>query len=295
MQVLTFVAALLMVLSLLTYARLEMMRDISALRRLFIQNIEQEGPAIFAKAAIWHYNQIRVSSQTQKKREGSKSTPQISLVSLLNREEQVKNSQKTQAVEMLFKQLLYVLYGQQPFYREMLQERPGAIEELLERLTEGYTKLPKKKRPQQAKDLANLDVNDGQLQFFLYRLFSGIPAAPGAEKEQEVVPSLLGYITLKPNVPLRLYLAPRPILIAVLGSDSAADALIAERQQIYKGLRRKGVHGLSLEEGSKQFENTAKGLGIRYLEGDQIDFSVSKTDPSSYTLQQIKSTKDDPN
>ena len=153
---------------------------------------------------------------------------------------------------------------QTPFYKDLLEQRPNAIEELADQLTKGIDNLDDKLKPKTAADLANIPINDEELNILFYKMLLGAPykdilknincllwrqpkeEADTDEDSRELKGeaeefnspegyySLLDFITLRPSNKIRLYLAPKDLLLSIFHDPEVVNQIIEERKQLYK-------------------------------------------------------------
>jgi hypothetical protein len=331
MNVLLFVTSLLLILSLLTYARIDNFRYFLGMQSEFERYMSTvERSHINQTAKQWYDRTIANSrtnspsqqtpTQTTPPTDGSEPTSEhqpvpgaagtsrLSLRTILDPDLRSKNEQADQQTLQWIKDLMRVLYGQQPFFKEMMQKRPTFLDDILAGMAAAINAIPKDKRVWKAEELSNLNLGP-ELEEAYYLMLKGcvnvkneLSAAPQpppvefvidteAGKEDETDPSneateyssaesyssLLNYITLKNTTKVRVYLASRPLLIAIFGQASVADSIIQTRSSLYRSV----MNGMAPEEATNQFKASFQAAG----KGDAdtfLDFKVTKTNPSEY-------------
>lgn len=309
MNVLLFVTTMLIVLSLMTYVRIESYRYSSGLKSQFeryMQTIERH--YINQTASKWYDTTIANTrgAKPNDPKQKSKASSRLSLAFLID-QEQNNDSSKAQAQTLQWaKNLLEVLYGQSHFYQEAKQKDPALNDRLFDAIIKAVRELDPDLRPKNTADLTTLALADPGLENVFYLMMKGCPSLEeaAATEVQAVVPqfltdadvdenddaeealeyrdaksysSLLNYITLNKASGLRIYLASKPVLTAVFGDPHIADNIISARTQLYSSI----IQGLAPDEATKQFQNMFHSA-YHGSDSSLLDFKVTKTNPSKY-------------
>lgn len=296
MNILPFVMIMLMLLALLTYARLETYRDSTAFQAIFkyyMQKLERED--INSREISWYELKHATGKKTDAttgKQTKATSSSRLSLYSLLFPDDKDAVQKQLAQTTDLAKKLMIVLYANQPFFIEMEQERPGFMDEILSRIAQAAAALPddqKFTKSSKTHDLANLDLGDLQLNEVFYKMLKGTPQPdeeehrPNEDVEESQVkqlddevieapegeaapkplisssgfPSLLDYVTIRNSTGVRVYLASRALLTAIYGDPSVADAIISFRNELYQQVNSEAMTAQEAQsELQKRFGNT---------------------------------------
>lgn len=311
MNVLLFVTCFLLILSTLTYAKIDSFRYFMSTQAQFEFYMHQLENAYTNKAAEkWYETTIANKHSAGPAPRGSpptSSSPRLSFKILIDTEMQAKNPIAYAHALTWAKTLMQNLYGKYAFYQEAVKKRPSFADELLARLNQAVEELPPQLRPKSASELANLVLGDEFDEIF-YLMLKGNPTptsrkekqaaknelsyiAEGgpAEDEQDIAQaalervnsdgydSLLNYITLQNTTKVRVFLAPREVLRAIFGQAEIAQSIIQTRYECYQSVMR----GELPESATKQFQINFEG----YMQGhdaELLDFRVSKTNPLKY-------------
>jgi len=210
------------------------------------------------------YNQTVVKKQNSPKKDFSPGTGRLNLFSLFYGDNE--NTDLSRLTFDLFKKLIVTLYREQPFYVELIKERPNFVEEIVREITVN-------KDPDTAikdiKELSNIHLkNDAELDFALYEIIKGFPlrlnpvslnspnthfsevdSSEDTDTEDEVInetyethaeagtKSLLDYVTIKKNVKTRIYIASRALLQVIYEDQTTVEQIIDARNVIYKRLK----------------------------------------------------------
>jgi len=290
MNILPFVITMIMLLALLTYARLETYRDSATLQAVFkhyMQKLEREG--VNKREIAWY--ELKHASSNKKggapskdKNPRSSSSSRLSFYALINTDDKAPAQKQSADTQELAKKLIFTLYAHQPFFIEMEQHRPGFVDEILSRISLASAALPQEQKIKKTQDLANLSLDDIQLNEVFYKMLKGTPKPDEQEQrpseeiedaqikqtDEEAVepkqhaepiapkpqiphtgyPSLLDYITIKNTSGVRVYLASKPLLSAMFG-ESTADAIITFRNELYQQVNNESI---TAQEATSQFQ-----------------------------------------
>jgi hypothetical protein len=310
MNVLIFVVTMVMLLSLMTYSRLDSYRNSQTYQVIFKHFMEKDERGYINVRGRKTYEDIKVkegeeNGDGKKKSKKVDASPSISIALLLDpkREEKTKEWEQT---KILLASLMKTLYSNQPFYIELEKEHPGFVNDLIRDLTQTIDALPKETKPKIPQDLGNLRLSDPKLDAALYKMLKGalklnvVTDEQKNEKATEVIVetsvddneisnktdeyqspegyySLLDYLTDKPSKQVRVYLAPLNVLLSIFSKDSVND-IIAVREQLYK----QAMAGSDTDQLSESFKNQFLKLKDAAIDDDTLNFTVNKTNPKKY-------------
>lgn len=308
MNVLIFVVTMIMILTLLTYAKLETFRSSQVFQVLFENYMEKDERSHINLAAKKKYDSIKKTEKSKKEKKEDKpaksaSSPRISLELFKNKSARETKPQDWNQTKHLLKNLLNVLYKDQPFFVKLQNERPQFLEDLINSMTQAIDDLPKEKQLKKAQDFGNLSLNDPQLDALLYKILKGAPykdvskkedseeTSSGETSEEASDPtigvdeyksikgyySLLDFVTLSPNQKIRIYLASREVLQAIFLNEQVVDDVITERKALYRQLNAEA----SPEDLKKTFQSRFEG-NVDPTVKESVDYTVSKTNPKNY-------------
>lgn len=302
---------MILLLATLTYARIETYRSFSILQGQFESYMKlAERGAINSAAQAW-YDISVASRQTGKgsQQKGKKQAlSRLSFVVFVDSKKQGAYPEEYPQLVALAKKLMAVLYKDQRFYKEMEQKRPDFTSQLLASLMIAES-LPKEQKMTRASDLANLNLQDYELNHVFYNMLQGtlaprekgdqplalqpclFPEQPGEEEEESTEPgseeeikspegyySLLDFITLQDAAKVRVYLASRPLLLAIFDDPAIVQTLVETRCHLYNMVVKGAMTADQATENLKtQFLSQSKGFDKTIL-----DFSVTKTNPRKY-------------
>ncbi len=295
MQILLFVLTVLMLLSLLTYARLDSYISFILTRNQFEKYMSKTEREFFNLRNIKWYNDTPATSKEENKGGGTSGTSKISLFPIINKEAKDKDFDLYSQVRYVFKSLIEELYGNTRFYRDAANNRPSIVDDLLSALESKAQGLPKGQKLTDSKDLANLDLGDKQLDEFFYKVLKG---AKKEDSEKEAIDkikndtdvdhepdteegylSLLDFITLDPRSKLRVYLAPKRTLLAITKDPDLVTEILQQRIALFKQV---DANLIKPEDASKQFEHQFSTRISSLVNQHLLDYTVTKTDPKTY-------------
>lgn len=278
MNILIFVMTMLMMLSILTYAKFASFRASSIVQYQFEQFIQKSERRYVSEKAKALYTNIHLKRRDQKERNIIRGGRALSIGILLDAENLNKEPVKYQRTMDMLIELANGLYSKYDFYRVMKSEkRPMFLQEIVKDIQEKVAFQPDGQKisvgtPVSA--LANIELSDEELHDVYYKMLRTVHSVD--EKVPEC-PSLLDYISLD-NKPISVYLAPKEVLEVIFADSDAVEGAMARREQIYKKLTSDDKNeSISPANAMKDFQNDFAGkLKVPI---DMVTFEVSKTNP----------------
>lgn len=306
MNVLLFTTTMILILSSLTYARLEMYRNLSLLQAQFNHYMmNTERATINNQAIIWYKSSPATKKAGKESQQKGKrvALSRLSFAAFVDSKKQEAYQEEYPQLFELAKKLFAVLYKDQPFYQAMKQKRPDFEEALLKSLKLAE-ELPKDQKLTRAADLSNLNLQDSDLNEIFYKMLQ--PTSKSVKTDQQECPqkegggeeeddaiepgkkeekyspadsySLLDFITLQDAAKVRVYLAPKPLLLALFDDPHTVNALIEMRCHLYNSL----INGtITADQATKTFQTQFLSQSREFNE-KVLDFTVSKTNPRNY-------------
>jgi hypothetical protein len=306
MNVLLFVSTLIMLMAMLTYARLESYRNFSLMQSRFMSYMEKTERGTINLAAEEAYDVIVEKKGSHEASKKSKALSRLSIVPFLDPKKQKEGYPE---LLNLAKKLIVLLYKDQPFFEEMAKKRPDFLDAFFIALRTAVSKLPKEKQViKKAEDLSQLNLEDDALNTFSYYIFNGTmdkeQKKPGASKQSLPLPedggedddvdrepgkneehkspqgyySFLDFITMQEASKVRVFLTSPQLLLAIFDDPSIVRSIMETRKMLYQKVTKEG---LSAEAASEQFKSQfAPGGNSSFSQ--ILDFSVSKTNPKNY-------------
>jgi hypothetical protein len=315
MSVLTYVMTMLMLLTALTYARMESFRTNAGVEIGFINYMETQGRKPISVVADEWYGSISFAQENPGKikdktpREVIKANSRLSFYLLLNSVERGTNQAAYSQTRELARKLITLLYQEEDFFKQIHDQRPNFINDLLDEIERAASILPNEIKITKATRLSKLQFQDKQLQYVFYLMLHGLPklepkptdpsnsGSPTEEPEldQQTDPvmieesqedraaggyvSLLDYITVRPYVKLRVYLASKELLLAIYDNEDVVEEIMGKRSGLYSEIRsgdkEKAVATL-------EFQTAFQTIGTAPSFGAILDFSVSNVNPQNY-------------
>jgi hypothetical protein len=206
----------------------------------------------------------------------------------------------------LFKKLLDVLYKGHNFYDKLLAKRPNASDEILSGLIIA-DQLPKKNKIMRAEDLSVLEFDDPILNDAVYHMLAGTmekipepknPVMPpeneeeneedeGSDAQCRQLPefksragyySIKDFITIQTLARVRVFLAPRKILLAIFTDPVLVEEVIAMRRSLHKQVRKTK----DAQSATNAFKEVFLNRTDPNLDETLLDFTVTSTNPDNY-------------
>jgi hypothetical protein len=316
MNILLFVTTIIMALSMMTYARFQLYRNFSAMQSQFNTYMEKTERGFINKQAEWWFDNSRSETRkgggTQNKVVGASS--RVTFLYFIDKTKQAQHAAVYPKLLILSKKLINYLYRDQPFFQQFEQQRPDIVDAFLTSLIVADN-LPKEQKIKDAQDLASLELGDPMLDSFSYFIFKGSVIPEKKQEETEEKPpslmsemkdqkegkaevddengdankkeefktpegykSLLNDITLTDTPKIRVYLAPRDVLMAIFDEPAAVNGIIEMRNDLYK----KVLKDMSPDEASKIFESAVAPKADQNFDQSILNYSVTKTNPKNY-------------
>lgn len=289
MNILMFVMTMLMLLTVLTYAKIDSFRSEAGIHIQFENYMQHVERKYINEQTENQYCQLHITKEIKAdknddlkkektKRNTAKATLPIGI--LFNSSTEAKSSQEYQYTVSVLKGLINRLYGEQRFFEEARQERPDIVDEVIVRIGPAVQEMGNSFKINKAKDLANLDLNDPFLNEFFYKMLKGASISyedVGGNIVEEGYPSLLKYIDSSKGKKIRVYLAPKPLL-QVLFDPVTADEIITTREYFFREVTNGNIEPNSATE---RFESMFVTKVNPSVPISNLDFSVSKTSPKT--------------
>ena len=268
MNILVFTVTLLMLLAMMTYARIEMYTSFRVIQSQFevymAHSVENEANKQVKK--LYVNTAMSVSNNGDKPPQQSEGQSKIGIRCFLT---QGSNANDVKEKTILLRNLIDVLFKGVPFYNEMLEKRPSFVFEIIYQLKEAAIHVPQLSYPS---ELATLELRDDELHRVFVKMLQG-----NAEGQS----SLLDYLTVEPQQKpkVRVYLASLNLLRAMMRTEQDVIDLKNLRESLFKQLTKGDIQ---LAEGVAELrEETLKRLRGDFTES-LLDFSISLTNPKDY-------------
>lgn len=171
----------------------------------------------------------------------------------------------------LMKNLIIEVYGKTNFYQKLLAKRPDFVDELLLALKNDFVGQPITK----AKQIKKLELKDPELNDIFYLMLRNMPEEKEGKETCDTI-SLLDFLTDSPRTQIRVFLAPRAILLAAFKDPRIVDQIIEKRKELYEKVNRDEYQP---KQATEEFENAFNAYTSFH---EIMDFSVTKTNPANY-------------
>ena len=270
MNVIPIVFSILMLMAIMTYAQLQNFVMRNVVRAEYVCHIANRSRDNVNTLQQDMYDNNHTPGE---KREISKAADAVSKINLriFETDHSAENQIYYEAHNEIAKRLIRILYSDRSFFREMEEKRPGVVDELWREVKRGLQKNKEQgKGIKSAKHLANLQLDDPELEIFLANLLKKVQTpeslsydclSKGTKPKKAVYyPNLIDYLSAQTASmkPYRLWLAKPPLLLAIFQDQNVVEDIILERDRLYKELKAAG------EDDRKRMRPDIK-LNLEYL------------------------------
>lgn len=290
MNVLLFVTTMLMLLSLMTYGRIQTFRSLKLQEKQFEAHMTGEARDYINDEAAKRYNEIHVTTKEKSEAKNEKQVlacSKLSLKALAGGNFLEYDDPAARKLDTLFKKLMTFLYEDQPFFEEAEEEHHDFLNEIIRKVKSAIENLPKTQKFETAKDLATLDLRDSDLQNVFRKMLEGTATSKAEKKAanqaEDFLPeegylSLLDFLSMKQTTHIRVFLASPMVLMAVFDDADSVRSILRKRKELQLQVKN---DSLTKEEASQQLEGFVMGTASSFDE-TILNFEVSSTDPNGY-------------
>lgn len=235
-------------------------------------------------------------TQPKKKGKGNK-FGRISVKLLIDAKAREEKEKEFQEVSQLLKNLIKTLFGPLKSFQTLLHDHPAMIDDIIEKIPIAVTALPENIKIKRASDLSNLNLG-GDLDDIFYFMLKGCPrSGPGQKKDSNVaIPnednaddseeaneytsersydSLLNFIDLHQSNLINIYIARKPVLMAIYQDPRIVENIIQKRNELYKAVSHKEM---TYEEASEKLKSAFQ-IGN---DDNLIEYTVTGSNPENY-------------
>ncbi len=182
---------------------------------------------------------------------------------------------KGKAIFTLMKNMMSVMYGEEKFFKEAKKADPEFEEHFILNLYERAK--DSNKNLGRTKDLGTINLDDELQNYVRYKMFKGTKSRLTLGNEEESgYYSFLEFTQMskKPTI-LSLWLAPKPILMALFQKPEIVDELLQVRRDAYYDLKNGKTTATAITQDLRlRFSIHIQNQGI---DPNLIDFNASKT------------------
>lgn len=303
MNLLVFVLSFLMLIAAISYQGLAHYKNNALIRGIWDRIIRIEDPCAFNQTVEEEYRQLKgkrlskTEQEAEEKKEESETggSSKINFRFLTDPSYPALYPKETEQMEALLKNLILLIYGDQPFFNELYQARPTIITDIIHSLRSLSEEMGDKKISK-AENLSKIGLKDEGLEKLWYQLLRKNPVSAKVQQalfnltNEEIQKAgdslcfqtqLTNYLNNSSKLQIRLYLAPRALLLALLNDPGLVNELIQKRKELYKEVSRKN-NPMTIQEAENELKNlVSKAPSLAQFDAI-INYRVSKTDPSTY-------------
>lgn len=273
MNILPFVLALLLVLSVATVEKLEKFKSLVAVQHEYQFYLDK----LDRKALNEHQKNMGKWTESASQR-------QLSFAFFY--EKSMRDGEKARQIRQITIDLIKVLYGDAAFFKQLESRRPNFIDEMLDDFIASADKLAEVEKIRRIEEIRRIRLSDPELQHAFYQMLKGTTTRDQWQEMQQNKNSdekkplsdrnrEKGYLPLldflkhqKDNPVIKIRHAPRELLLAIFGKEEIVEAIIA---------RRKELDPKKTPDASVQFANEFKGKQKPGISDELLDFNITKT------------------
>lgn len=293
MSVLLYVSAILMALTLLTWTRLEIYYHAAFINAQFMSYMVNKERLFINEGSKNLYNSIKVNSHKNGPHNKASGSAKLDLNAILT----TTVDEASEQTRTVFKNLLHVLYGHESFFLKAQEENPNLINDLINKIFYANDQLPEKQKIKKPADLGTLILGDESLDEFLYTISKGVEPEKGLPNENpkkntntsddddvetanESITGydrIINYLTTEGDGKIRIFLAPKALLLAIYGDNGIVDDIMKKRKELYKQVLRSNKEDREKvkKQASLEFEEQFKNSSFDKI----LSFAVTKTLP----------------
>ncbi|MEC7839799.1 MAG: hypothetical protein VX777_07150 [Chlamydiota bacterium] len=279
MNILMFVMAMLMMFSVMTYAKLNKYKMNATLNSQFEKYMEFVERKYINERAVAKYEATYVQKRGGTENNRNYNSSKLPMGILLQKNIPI-DSNLYVSTRYALKDLMKNLYSNTEFYKTIIEERSDFIDEIINALPYAKDNLPNNLNVNKAKDLANLQLNDEGLNEVFYKMLKGAeyPYETKEGMQLQGYPSLIKYITTQQGKKIRVFLASE-VLLRVIFDESTTDEIMRTREYFYSQVNNGNLDTL---EATQRFISMFENKVTPNISLDLLDFSITKTDPKKY-------------
>lgn len=304
MNLLVFVLSFLMLIAAISYQGLAHYKTNALVRGIWDRIIRVEEPCTFNRAVESEYKQIkgkRLSKKEQaeaekKEDEEAKGASKINFRFLTDPLYPEQYPKQTEQMETLLKKMIDILYGDQSFFKELKTGRPTIVQDIINALRSYSDELSDKNKITTTKKLAQVSLKEEGLEKLWHQFLRKNPVSDEVNQrlfnlsQEEMAKAkdklcfetdLIQYLSNSNVQQIRLYLAPRPILLALLDDPNLVDELLQKRRELHKEVSRKN-NPIDPKNAAIELQNFAAKFPTLGSFDAIINYTVNKTDPAQY-------------
>lgn len=312
MNILLYVTTVIMILTALSYSRLEHFHGFFGVQAGFKQYMETTERKPLSMISDRWYHKVKLATHKSEGRgSANKASSRLPIFTILNSEDRTQNANFHSKVREILKKLMVQLYHDQKSFAALYQKNPQFLDAVLDQLEAAADQYfaQEDKKGVKAEILSNLTIEELGLRNIVYVMLKGTPQdmepekqkkklrfdqpiakkSVGKEEEADAAEesmdshseagyvSLIDQVTADKKLKIRVYLASPDLLMAIYEDQKLVDEIVNERQQIYRALKN---DSLKEHEGTETFKNRFALAGKAAQYGEILDFGVSKSNPN---------------
>lgn len=286
MNLLIYVTALLLSLSALSYQSLSRYQNNADKEKFWNRRLQIDSVCAYNERVREQYDEAKEKPEQKPEptQKDPKETPQpseafakINMKFLINAKDESTSPEILAAYETVAKQLIKILYGEQTFFKNLLNKNPNLLDLLFPALRQAQSEL--KKPIGLVRNLVNIPLKEEDLRSLWYILCKKSALGPVAnhsldptgEADECIDTCFINFLGNKGSK-IRVYLADPALLFALYDEESLVLQIMEKREELYKQAKKAS----SMDPLSQEFKARFQG---RSPFDEILDFTVSTSDP----------------
>jgi hypothetical protein len=284
MNLLIYVTALLLSLSALSYQSLSRYQSNADKEKFWNRRLRVDAVCAYNERVRDQYDDAKEKPDTKPNDKPENDKPQQEAFAKINLKFLISNPKEDIppdtliAYENVAKRLIRILYGEQPFFKNLLNKNPNLLDQRFPALRKANSEM--KKPIGLVKNLSNIPLPDEDLKSLWYNLCKKAALGPTAMQALDPMghnedncsdTCFTNFLGVK-GTKIRVYLAKPALLFALYEEEGLVKQIIEKREELYKQAKNKS----DLNTLSQDFKGQFQGKSPY---DDILDFSVSTSDP----------------
>lgn len=285
MNILVYVLALLMAISIMTYARLQTFLNIATIRIEYACYMKEHDRLVMNDMQTKQYEKHHGEGK-EHDGEGKKTQARrkISFILFVDQTLRGENDSAHKTFDIITRKMLYNFYHNEPFFQKVQESHGDPVNALITSLMKVADNREGKEVVRNLGDLKTLDLEDPELQVLFAKMLDGAdeyknaPSCP--QPKRKGYPRLLDYIEIIKRkdgtvYPIRIQHAPRGIIEAIFDDPNIVEEILVRRDELGKSAGE--LESPEQQVATQEFESSFKRHLPGNLDQNMFDFTISQT------------------
>jgi hypothetical protein len=239
MNVLPFVIALLLILSVVTIEKFEGFKNSIIIQKEYQTHMEEKERKAFNLRQENLADIHQIDTPTSQR--------QLNFRYFIDKESRKHGRDgEMKQIRQINSDLMKVLYGHTTFFQDLEQKRPNFTNEILDALIVATDKLSKKNKIRTIEEISRIELEDEELQEAFYKMLKGTVTKQELRESEEKNPnffedlknhrknylSYLTFIHFDKSSTIKVRFASKELLTAIFGEEELVDTIIEKRKEL---------------------------------------------------------------